>query len=496
MVISHVEASPSPVGRLLDTWRRTRVAVGTAIAEAAVLWVAIEALSNETVGRVAFWPVIVTMLLIGVGPALLAGLTGIPGRIAGLVIVVAAGIVLIKGLAFSNIGWLDRDWIDETGTSLILRESPALMPVWVPILIAVAAWWWRQRRSDNSTDDVRISFRLGAVLLVATALIGAFTGLESQGPVTTAATIFFAAILLATAWARQASVHPGELRGGAGVAAATSIAGVVVVLLVATALVAITNPAAFDTLLWILSPVFWLVRNAILGLSFVFLVILAPVFWFVTWLLSLRSVTERPVVTPRVFDDPSPSAFAAPEDASNSLPDEIRIVLASVALAILVLVIARQALRRVMASSVTTDVEQHVEFDLRSLLRRRRSSSVEVDLDEMATLRSDPRFRNTIAIREIYSRFLRATSEAGLARRRPETARHHAQRVATTLGSPFEDVWTLTNAYGLARYSDVPATDEDRRTVANAWERVAPRLSTVRPIPTRTEKRGAHATRE
>ncbi len=489
MVTSQIETVPSWASHLQHVWRGVRVATGTVIAESAVLWAAIEALSDESVGSVAFWPVIVAMLLIGVGPVLLAGLTGWPGRFAKLLLVVAATITLIKGIAFPGVGWLDRAWLDGIGRSLILRESPDVMPVWVPILIVVVARWWRQRRSDNTTDDVRISFRLGALALVAAALIGAFTGLESQGPITTAATVFFAAILLATAWARQASVHPGELRGGTGVPAATSIAGVVAVLLVGTALVAITNPAAFDTLLWVLSPVFWLIRNAILGLSFVFLIVLTPIFWFVSWLLSLRSVDERPEVTPQVFDDPSPSAFPVPDEAANSLPDEIRVVLAAIALAILVVIVARQALRRIVATSAQTDVEQHIEFDLRSLLRRRRSVPAATDPDPLAGLRDDPRFRNTVAIREIYAAFLRAAGEAGLRRRRPETARHHAQRVATALGSPVEDVQTLVNGYGLTRYGAEPATDDQRRIVADVWGRVSPRLIALSLASTTNERR-------
>ena len=489
MVSSRVEIGPWGSRHLRHLWRGIRVATGTAIAEAAVLWVAIEALSNESVGPVAFWPVIAAMLLIGVGPILIAGLNGWLDRIASPLLVVAAGVILIKGLAFPDIGWLDGAWLDGTGKSLILRESPDVLPVWVPILTVVAARWWRQRRADNTTDDVRISFRLGALLLVAAAVIGAFTGLESQGPVTTAATVFFAAILLATAWARQASVHPGELQGGTGVAAATSIAAVVAVLLAGTALVAITNPAAFDTLLWILSPLFWLIRNAILGLAFVFLIVLTPVFWFVSWLLSLRPVNTRPEVTPRVYDDPSPSTFAAPEDASRSLPDEIRIVLAVIALTILLIIIARQALRRVVAASGQTDVEQHIEFDPRSLLRRRRPAPAAIDADPLAGLREDPRFQNTIAVREIYAAFLRATGEAGLARRRPETARHHAQRIAAALGSPVEDIQTLNDAYGFVRYGAEPATDEQRRTVGEAWGRVSPRLHAIAPAAALTGHR-------
>ncbi len=476
MATSRIEMGTSSANRLLGLWRSVRVAVGVSIAEAAVIWIVIEDLSNRTVGSIAFAPIIVAMLLLGVGPITLRQLSGLPTRLANLALVVVAGGILIKGLAFPDIGWLDRAWIDGTGSSLIFRESPDVMPVWVPILVTVAGWWWRQRRGEHTTDDVRVSFRLGAILLVAAAVIGAFTGLESQGPVTTAATVFFAAILLAMSWARQAAVHPGELSGGTTVVAATSIAGVVVVLLVATALVAITSPSAFDTLLWLLSPVFWLVRNAVLGLSFLFLIVLYPIFWLVGWLLSLRSNTARPEVTPPVYNDPSPLPSTMPSDSTASLPDEFRIVLASLALVVLLAIVARQVLRRAIAATTPTDVEQHVEFDLRSLLRRRRPAPVEPEVDPLAALRNDPRFRNTVAIREIYAAFLRAAASAGLARGRPETARHHTQRIAAALGTPVEDLRTLTAAYGPTRYGEIPATDEQLRAVVSAWDRVAPRL--------------------
>ncbi len=476
MGTNRIALDQSSTDRLLGLWRSARVAAGVAVAEAAIVWIMIEDLSNRSVGSIAFAPIIVAMLLLGVGPILLSHLSGLPARLANLALAVVVALILIKGLAFPDTNWLDRAWIDGTRSSLIFRESPDVMPVWVPILVTVAARWWRQRRGENTTDDVRVSFRLGAILLVAAATIGAFTGLESQGSVTTAATVFFAAILLAMSWARQAAVHPGELSGGTTVAAATSIAGVVVVLLVATALVAITNPTAFDTLLWLLSPVFWLVRNAVLGLSFVFLIALYPIFWLVGWLLSLRSNTARPEVTPPVYNDPSPAPSTMPSDSAASLPDEFRIVLASLALIILLAIVVRRVLRRAIAATTSTDVEQHVEFDLRSLLRRRHSAPVESDIDSLAALRNDPRFRNTVAIREIYAAFLRAAASARLGRTRPETARHHAQRIAAALGTPVEDIRTLTAAYGPTRYGSEPATDEQLRTVVSAWGRVAPRL--------------------
>ncbi len=480
--------------RWLRVWSGARVALGTAIAEAAVLWLAIEALSNETVGTVAFGPVIVAMVLIGLAPVLLSDGSVSRQRVVSLLTVTAASLIMVKGLSFPGIGWTDRAWVTGAGDALIFRASVAAMPVWVPILVAVAAWWWRQRRADNAIDDVRTTFRLGASILVGISLIGGLSGMATDGQIASGATVFFGAILLAMGWARQAAVHPGELRDGGVVGALTSSLGVVAVLLAATALVAIASPAAFDTLVWLLGPVIWTIQTAILGLSWLFLILLFPVFWLVDWLLSLRSVKDRPEVTIEVFDDPSASPVMKVAPEASSLPDEVRIVMAAVVLLVLVLVVARVALGRAPEAAAPTDVEQHVEFALPALFRRRRrSTDGQGDGDPLRDLRSDPRFRNTVAIREIYLRFLRAAADAGLARRRSETARRHAHRVADTLGSPVADIETLSGAYAPVRYGADPATDEQRQEVAVAWDRVSPRLRLVadaRPGAARRSRTG------
>lgn len=470
---------------LLRWWLTLRVAIGTSLAEAAVIWLGVESLSNRSVGSIAFGPVIVAMLLLGVAPVVGLRRSANRRRTVGAVAILVSAVVLVKGLSFPHLGWLDRSWLTGIGPSLIVRDSPALMPVWVPILIVTGAWLWRQRRGDQSTEDIRITLRLGAILLIASAAIGAFTGLEREQSVATAATVFFAAVLLSMSWARQAAVHPGELSGGGAVATLSSVASVVVVLLLATALVAVTTPSAFETLVRVFAPLVWLIQIAILGLSWLFLIILFPVFWFASWLLSLRSNQDRPEETPRVFDNPSPSPVAAQTPETATLPDDVRVILAAIVLTVLVLLVARQALRRVATVAELSDVEQHVEMDLRSLFRRRRGRPLAA-VDPLAGLRDDPRYRNTIAIRETYARFLRAAAQSGLDRRRSETARHHAQRVADTLGTSVDDIRLLTGTYGTIRYDDVPATDEQRRSVSTAWERVAPYL-TARAAASRDE---------
>ena len=462
---------------LARAWRASRVAAATSIAEAAVIWLGIEALSNASVGPIPFGPVVVALLLIGVVPTLPLPRSGIAARVVALLTVLAAAAVLVRFLAFPDGAWWDLSWLGNVGDALLLHDGPAVMPIWVPILIAAGAWWWRQRRGDNAPDDVRTSLRTGAVALFVLAAIGAFSGMASEGEIATAGTVFFAAILLAMSWVRQQAVHPGELGGGTGVAALTSVGGVAVVLVLATALVALANPAAFATLVWLLGPVIWLVRLAILGLSGLLLIVSYPLFWVIEWLMSHRA--DVPPPTPdAAMPSPSPSGLFESIADTAAMPDGLRVVLAAIILVALVLLIGRQALRRTIALAAPTDVEQHVELDLRSLLRRRRSRPAP-EPDPLAGLRNDPVYRDTVAIREIYARFLRATAEAGLDRRRAETARHHARRVAGAIATPVVDVRLLDGTYGDVRYGAAPATAEQRQAVTAAWERVAPRLSAM-----------------
>ena len=472
------QTTPRPAVQWLSrAWLAGRVVVGVSIAEAAVVWLGIEALSNGSVGSIPFGPVIIAMLLIGLVPTLPLRTSPALLRLIDLAAVVAAALLLVKSLCFPDRSWLENAWLSGAGESLTFHHGTASMPVWVPILLVVGAWWWRQRYGDYASDDVRMFLRVGAIALIILAMVGAFSGMATQGQIATAGTVFFAAILLAMSWVRQAAVHPGERSGGTGVAALTGLAAVIAILLVASALVAIANPSAFDGLLWLLAPVFWLVRMTILGLSWVLLIIAYPVFWLLDWLLSLQADTPSPPATAQPMSSAAPSVTEVAANA-ESLSDGVRVILAAVILAVIVLLIARQALRRVTAAALPGDVEQHVELDLRSLIRRRRRATMPAP-DPLAVLRGDPRYRNTVAIREIYARFLGATADAGLGRVRPETAGHHARRVASALDAPTEDIRLLTGTYGAVRYDTAPATDEQLRAVSAAWERLAPRLTTL-----------------
>ena len=475
-------------------WLAVRVAAGSSLAEAAVIWLAIDALSSRSTGPIAIWPVIVAMLLIAIVPVLTAGASTAVHRAANVLTVLVFGTILVKGLSFPDLSWLDTAWLDGTWDAVLLHDSPAVMPVWIPMLITITAWWWRSRRAENVTGDVRLVFQLGAIVLVAVALIGGFSGMATQGTIAAAATIFFSMILLAMAWARQAAVHPGELSGGTGVATLTSLASVAVVLLAATALVALASPTAFETVIWLLTPLIWIVRIAVLGIAWVLVIILYPVFWLVSWLLAQRSTNDIPPTNNAPLAEPS----AAPnQDVTSSgfvLPDDVRIIIASLVLGVIILLIARLALRRAAPTAGPVDVEQHMEIDLRSLLRRRPGHANDDRVDQLAGLRDDPRYRNTVAIREIYERFLRETARIDLARRRPETARRHARRVASVTGDAVADIQTLSNAYSLVRYGDAPASDDQRRAVETAWNRVAPRLRQVSdavPTPATSKRRGS-----
>lgn len=455
-------------------WFGLRVAVASAVAEASVVWLTVEALSPEDVGPIALWPVVVALLVLAIVPPLLAG-RGAIGRSGGVLATLVAVGVMVKGLALPSIGWLDDALPGAALDSLLLRDGPAVMPVWVPLLLAVAAAWWRARLGGDATEDVALTLRVGAVALGLFATVGLFTDMASETDAVTAALLFFGGSLLAMGWARQATVHPGGPGGGSTVASIATLGAVVTTLAVATALVALVTPAAFDALVTVLTPLIWLVRGALLVLGALVLLILYPVFWLINRFLVDRGAEDPP--PPDASDTLLDQASQQPDPSSLVVPDEVRLALAVVALVVLAVIALRIVARRVVVATGPPDVEQHVEFDPRALLRRRRPPVPPTERDPLAELRGDDRFRYTVAIRETYRRFLEASAVAGLARRPGEPPRRHADRVARRLGVPTIPVQTLAGDWAPRRYGDEPATADEWRAVETVWATVRPALT-------------------
>ncbi|HEV2527083.1 MAG TPA: DUF4129 domain-containing protein [Thermomicrobiales bacterium] len=487
--MSKVADRPSVVHRLTSNWFSVRISAAVAVALAAVLWLAVESLTPEHVGPIALPPFIIMALLIGLvadprvvptaGGAVAARARPSLGRQLRLLgVVVLAMLVMIRGLAFPGRDLLDLAWLPNAARGLIFRADDAAMPVWVPIgLTALVSW--RRGQTDDGIDETRTTFRLGTGILLVLAAIGAFSGMAPEGRIAIAAALFFAAMLLALNWARQAEVHPGERSGSGLVPALSGIGSVVGVLVLGIGLASLASPAAFSALMWLLSPVIWLVRMAVLGLSYLIFFLLYPFFWLFERLIGDGAVPPEP---PQETSPQASFEAIAEQGAENAVnvPDGLRIVLAAIVLVLLFAIVLRVVLKQVLAASPMTDVEQHSEMDLRSLFRRRRSRKNGPATDPLAALRADPRYRDTVVIRETYAAFLRAAATAGLARRRPETAHHHARRVAAAIGRAPAELETLAGGYGPVRYGEAPATADERSAVVAAWQRVQPELTRLR----------------
>ena len=480
---------PPIASRLIRGWPTRRIGAAVGVALAALLWLAVESLTPDRVGPVALLPFIIMALLIGLvaetrvvptsGGAVEARSRPSTGRKLRLVgVVVIAMLVMIRGLSFPGRGPLDPGWLSDAARGLILRADDAAMPVWVPIgLTALVAW--RRGQTDDGIDETRATFRLGTGALLVLAAIGSFNGMAPEGRIAIAAALFFAAMLLALNWARQSEVHPGERSGGGLVPALSGIGSVIGVLVLGIGLASLASPAAFSALIWLLTPVIWLVRLALIGIGYLVFFALYPFFWLFERLIGDGMVP--PEAPQEAAPQPSFEAVAeqGAENAVN-VPDGLRIALAAIVLIILFAIILRVVLKQVVAASPVTDVEQHSELDLRSLFRRRRNRKDGPGADPLAALRADPRYRDTVVIRETYAAFLRAAATAGLTRMRPETAHHHARRVASAIGRAPADVESLTIGYGPVRYGETPATTDERVAVVAAWHRVEPELARLR----------------
>ncbi|MER3436485.1 MAG: hypothetical protein C4346_02025, partial [Chloroflexota bacterium] len=94
--------------------------------------------------------------------------------------------------------------------------------------------------------------------------------------------------------------------------------------------------------------------------------------------------------------------------------------------------------------------------------------------DPLDALRGDPRWRHTVAIREIYRAFLRWSVIMNVPRPASRTPSEHAHHLLAHQPVPGieADVIDLTKTYAKVRYGAVPATAADSERVREAWIRV------------------------
>lgn len=472
------------ISQWLDAWdwRTERIVAARAVAEAALAWLLVYALfgAGDPEPPVSAIVVVGVFLVASLAPRILNVLAVWPPwyQIISLALASLTMAVVVKLVAFPDHSWTDPAWLDGTRKSLILRPSAAQASVWVIILLVGLVWWWGQLRTEPGIDSTQAAFRWGALALALIATVALLTGAVTNTAVVGAATGFFAASLFAIGWARQAVVHPGERSLAGGIPGLATALGVLVTLVVGLLLAGLASRDLLDTILLVVSPIWVVIRLLLQGVAYIVGGIVYLIFWPVMWLLERRDPAEQaaqPILrgtpAPLIVDDGGATT-------TIEVPDTIRYVIAAIILVVAASLLVRFSLRRLCRSTPTDDVEQHVEFDLRAMLRGVRKlgrrAGHPVPTDPLEPLRGDPRWVNTVIIRETYGRFLAWSQTRGAGRAPAETARHHAERVAHEAAPNPEAVQRLTEIYHRTRYGSRPATAAEARAAQDAWHSINP----------------------
>jgi hypothetical protein len=230
-----------------------------------------------------------------------------------------------------------------------------------------------------------------------------------------------------------------------------------------------------DTILWFMSPVIWtlglIVRIIILIMAIIAFIVLSPILWF---------LSRHPINFAGVRLAP---AEAPPEDQlqrtverSSQVPDAIRYLIAAAILMLLYTGVTKLILRRRGRQAAVSDEERSSVLDstdLFGLLKAwlaARFGRPDPPADPLAALRGDPRWAQTVAIREAYGQFLAWSNDLGQPRRAETTPSEHERKLWDQASRA--DLALLTRGYNSARYSESPATSAQAVEVTTAWERL------------------------
>lgn len=471
-------------------WRAEALVLALATAEAAVVWLVVDLLLAATNGDEAHVPVAAVFVLVYLG-------TGVPRwleafdvwdrgfALATAIVVTVSTLFAIKTASFPEYGWTDPGWLRETAQALVYRPNEARVPVWGMIVTSAYAWWRGKTRAEPGPDTTLATMRVGtvAVLIAAAAQASVRTGGATKAT-SGAVVVFFAAALAAIAMARLRA-HGGGGGGGGGTEGppprwlSSMLVPVLAVTIGAVVVSGILSRDVLETILWFLAPLIWglsvVFRIVILALALFAFVLVSPILWF----LSRHPIDLAGVRLDPVKVAPGEQAQRV-VDRTSQIPDPIRYLVAAAILLILFTGVTRLALRRRRRPAAATSEERSSVLAagdlwglLKSLLaaRMRRQPA---PIDPLAGLRGDPRWAHTVAIREVYARYLGWSRDRGLPRRAETTPAEHERTLVSKIDNAGarEDLGQLTGGYHVARYGEEPATAEQAAAVRDAWRRL------------------------
>lgn len=478
--------------RRLD-WRTEALVLALATAEAAVVWLVVDLLLAATREDEARVPVAAVFVLIYLGTGLPRWLEAFDAWDRGFAIVTAIVVTVstlfaIKTASFPGFGWTDPGWLRETTRAVVYRPNEARVPVWGIVVTSAYAWWRGKTRAEPGPDTALATLRVGTVaaLIAAAAQASVRTGGATQAT-SGAVVVFFAAALAAVAMARMRG-HGGGGGGGSGGGGADGAAPrwldsmlvpVLAVTIGAVVVAGILSRDLLETILWFLGPLIWGVsvvfRIVILVLALLAFLLVSPILWF----LSRHPIDLAGVKLDPVKVSPGEQAQRV-VDRTAQIPDPIRYLAAAAILLILFTGVTRLALRRRRRPAAGASEERSSVLaagDLWGLLKSLLAARLRrqpAPVDPLAGLRGDPRWMHTVAIREVYGRYLGWSRDRGLPRRAETTPAEHERAVARRIdgAAARADLGQLTGGYNIARYGAEPATAEQAAAVRDAWRRL------------------------
>lgn len=479
-------ATPLDMLRRLD-WRFELLGIALVLAESSVIYIltgfALAGPAPEYAVLPA-WIIVMNLLTAHLVPHLMDEWRIWSPRYETVLGIAMAGTTLlsIRAACYPQFSIGDLGWVPDMLHALVLLDNDAQRLVWGVVGLSAYSWWRGRSRDEPSIDSAYTMLRYGTAalaLLLVIVLAAAPETAQIRDRLSVATLTFFICTLSAIGIARlklegfrtSAPLGPRWI--------ATFVAPIAGVALVAILLAGIFSRQFLDTVLWILSPVFWFLAIVfqvfVIMMALIAFLILTPIFW----LIGSR---EPRVVqqTPTVVNDSGLDNLQRRAEEAVNVPDPLRYLIAALVLFVVFSFLMRFVFRRRRRNRDATDEQRESVLDwsdllgdaaarLRGLFRRTPNS------DPYAHLRDDPQWRYTLHIRETYSRLQERGAKAGRARRPAETADEYQPAISAKL--PQADappaVSTLTARYDVARYSGVPAGEADAAAVDDAWRRIS-----------------------
>ncbi len=389
-------------------------------------------------------------------------------------------LLAVRAFVFPARPFLDWSWPGDGLRALAFPSDPLALPMWVAILFVAYAWWRGRTRDEPSIDAAYRTLRAGTPIAIAAILATMASVSTDDTPdlrrLLYGGTIVF--LLLTLAAIALGRLRVEQARGALTLTPRwllTFLGPVVGLVLVGSLVAGIFTRRFLETILWLLTPIFWLADLLLLIFIYIATAFAYVIFAIVGFFLGLLGPVDpapRPTQAPPGTPTVDPTAGIAPVQ----YPDALRYIVVLAVLAALVFALTRFLWRRRPRRQPVAGEERESVFSwdllaegaaglLAGLGGRFRRAP-----DPLAALRGDPRWRHTVAIRELYGRLLKRGAGAERPRAAEQTPDEYAPVVGLTAPPPA--VGSLTARYDTARYSERPATAEEAAAARAVWEAI------------------------